>query len=83
MTKKLDSEYVKNIEEENSRLETENFKSGVEIKKLTEKCDQLQKVNDTFSSCLTTLLEQYSSDKKLSATIMSALNIATKQLLKK
>lgn len=83
MTKKLDSEYVKSVENENIRLEDELFKRSVEIKKLNAELAQTRTVNETFSSCLTSLLERYGSDKTLAKMIMSTLNDSAKQLLKK
>lgn len=83
MTKKLDSEYVKNLENENSRLDDVNYSNSVEMRKLQDRIKQLETVNEIFSNCMSELMEKCGYDIKVVQITSKALNQSAKALVKK
>jgi predicted nuclease with TOPRIM domain len=83
MSKRI-KEYVKNVEVENDRLDTEREKALDENVKLKRELEQLKKINAQYEGCLSLIMEKFGwRDAEIGKTITKMLNEAAKNLLKK
>jgi hypothetical protein len=81
---KRGKEYIKNVEDENLRLDGDNDKLQLENIKLKRELEQLRQVNADFEHCLAVIMEKYGwKDAGIASTITKTLTDTAKKLLKK